>query len=250
MQTQERPSEVIGKPRATRPRRRLIPALAGALAVIVVAVGVWALTTNGERNIADRTPLEVTDLFNERVVTADPNSDLYAADATWQLIQGGDASPVFRFSDVLPDESPVLDWDGDGQITEMDNFFSLGVELYAGGVTDFLACAQSDTVTALCDEIREGYAFKNPSHSANWTFTITDGLISKIVIDLVGNGTDAAAVNSYRLWVDENRPELVDDLFASAFLGTQLQLTPDTIETHRQIVAEWQAQRGRQSPQS
>lgn len=162
MQTQEKPIEVVREPRARRPKRRLVPALAGAFAVIVVAVGVWALTGGDETNIADRSPLEVTALFNERIVTADPNYDLYAADATWQLT-GQSESPVFNFSDVLPATAPVLDWDGDGQVTELDNFFSLGVELYAGGVTDFLSCSQQDAVTAVCEEVREAMRFRIPA---------------------------------------------------------------------------------------
>jgi len=243
MQTQDIPIQIVPEERSPRPKRRLIPALAGALAVLVIAVGAWALTRSTEPDFADRSPLQVTDRFNEAVVTADRGAgpDLYAPGATWQLITVDGPSPVFRFSDELPATAPVLDWDGDGQITELDNFFSLGVELYAGGVTDFLVCSQPDGVTAICDEVREGYAFKNPNHSATWTFTIADGLISSIVIDLVGDGTDLVTAAQYRLWVRDNQPELMSELFDS--VNQSLIYTPETLDVHRELIAEWVSQR-------
>lgn len=61
------------------------------------------------------------------------------------------------------------------------------------------------------------------------------------MIDLVGNGTDTLAEAEYRMWVRDNRPELMADLFDSVNQG--LNYTPDTIDVHRELVAEWQAQR-------
>ncbi|NNC93321.1 MAG: hypothetical protein HKN80_12610 [Acidimicrobiia bacterium] len=93
----------------------------------------------------------------------------------------------------------------------------------------------------MCDEIREGFAFPSSGHSATWTFTITDGRINSIVIDLAGQGTNASALRTYGLWVSRNRPEVAGDL-VNEFTG-DWKLTPDTIDAHRQLVAEWQAQR-------
>jgi len=239
MQTQDKPIQIVREPRTPRSRRRLVPALAGAIAVIVIAVGVVALTGNTESDVAARSPLQVTDLFDEYIVSANYGAaaDLYTQDATWQLVE----SPALRFSDELPDSAPVPDWDGDGRVTELDNFASLGVELYAGGTTNFLSCTQPDAFTAVCDEVREGWAFPSPSHSANWTFTIADGLIDSIVIDVVGQGTDSSALRNYGSWVQQNRPELAGDL-VNEFTGAW-KLNPDTIDMHRELVAEWQAQR-------
>lgn len=237
MQTQEKPVRIVDPPRSIRPKRRLVPALAGAVAVIAIAVGVWALTGDSEQDVADLSPVEVTDLFNEGIVTADYSGGFqyYTADATYQLEQ----SPAIRFSDELPETAGVADWDGDGKVTEMDGFIRLGAELYAGGVTTLLSCSPADAATAVCDEVREGFAFKSPSHSAKWTFTFTDGLINSIVIDVVGQGTDVSLLRTYGGWVEQNRPELAGELIHE-FTGAW-KLNPDTIETHRELVAEWQA---------
>ena len=240
MQTQERPVEVVRKPKADRPRRRLIPALAGALAVIAIAVGVWALTSNPEPEVADASPLQLTERFDSAVASADWAAvrDVLAPDATYQLTSSGGESPVIRFADELPDSAPVEDWDGDGVVTEYDGFATLGAEIYAGGITSFLSCTQPDAFTAVCEEAREGYAFFSPSHSATWTVSVSDGLVTSIVIDVVGNGVDALAANQYRLWVVENRPDVKDQLF-NAF--NERILTPDTVDLHRELATEWLA---------
>ena len=241
MQTREKPIQIVREPRTPRSRRRLVPVLAGAIAVVVIAVGVVALTGNTESDVAARSPLELTDAFNEGVITADYGAvgDLYTPDATWQIFFEDGESPALRFSDGLPDSAPVPDWDGDGRVTELDNFASLGVELYAGGTTNFLSCTQPDASTVVCDEVREGFAFPNQSHSANWTFTIADGLIDSIVIEVAGQGTNSSALRNYGLWIGANYPEMAGDLI-NEFTG-EWKLNPDTIETHRELVAEWQA---------
>lgn len=240
MQTQERPIEVVRKPEARRPRRRLIPALAGALAVIAIAVGVWALTSNPEPEFADWSPLQLTDSFNEGVISGDWAGvrDVLAPEATYQITTSGGGTPVIRFADEIPPGAGVEDWDGDGVVTEYDGFATLGAEIYSGGITSFLSCTQPDAFTAVCEEAREGYAFFSPSHSATWTVSVSDGLVTAIVIDLVGNGVDALAVNQYRLWVGENRPDVKDQLFNSF---NERILTPDTVELHRELATEWLA---------
>lgn len=243
MQTQEKPIQIVRGNKAPRQRRRLIPALAGAMAVLVIGAGVWGLTRNTEPDAAAGSPLEVTRLFDEGVVTADWSGTTlnYTADATYQFTFGEQQSPVFRFSDELPESAPIVDWDGDGKVTEMDGFIALGAEVYAGGTTTLLSCTQTDAVTAVCQEVREGYAFKNPAHSANWTFTFADGLIDSILIEVDGEGTDSSALRTYGMWASQNRPEIAGDLFNEA--TAEWKLTPDTIERHRELVAEWQAQR-------
>lgn len=243
MQTQEKPIRVVETPRPIRPKRRLVPALAGAFAVIVIAVGAWALTTNSESDVADLAPIEVADLLNDGVVTGNwgEGGEYYAADATYQFVFVDGQSPEIRFSDELPATAQVDDWDGDGKLTELDGFIGLGAEVYAGGTTTLLSCSQADAVTVVCDEIREGFAFANPAHSASWTFTFADGLISSLVIDVAGEGTDSSALRTYGGWVEQNHPELAGDLI-NEFSGAW-KLTPGTVETHRDLVAEWVAQR-------
>jgi hypothetical protein len=265
VQTEERQTEFVPEKAQRTTRRRLVPALAAGLALIVAAGGLWAITRTSEPDVA--TPLEVTDLFNETVATADWSaaSELYAADATYQWLFPGGQSEVIRFAEQrypfrnlaeLPGYGSFPDWDGDGIVTELDSFqASLGGEIYASGTTNFLSCSQPDGATSVCTEAREGYAFTNPAYAAQWTFTISDGLISSIVIEITApnpplgsnrpcyfcetGGVDPTAVAEYEQWVMENRPELVDDLF---WLSGQRELTPENIDTHRELVAEWVAQ--------
>ncbi|NNL98520.1 MAG: hypothetical protein HKO63_09985 [Acidimicrobiia bacterium] len=243
MQTQEKPIQIVREQAAPRQRRRLIPALAGAMAVLVIGAGVWGLTRNTEPDVAFGSPIEATDVFNADVVTANwaGGGEYYTADATFQFIFVDGQSPAIRFSDELPESAGVPDWDGDGTVTELDGFIGNGADVYAGGTTTLLTCSQLDAVTAVCDEVREGFAFKNPAHSATWTFTIADGRIDSIVIEIMGEGTDPAALRTYGAWVEQNRPEVAGDLI-NEFTGAW-RLTPDTMETHRQLVAEWVAQR-------
>jgi hypothetical protein len=185
---------------------------------------------------SERSPLEVTELLDESVVTADwaGIAEFYAPDATWQI----NDSPVIRLADELPPDAGVVDWDGDGVVTEQDFFFSLGAELYAGGTTSFLSCSQSDDVTAVCQEAREGYAFLNLTHAADWVITLADGLVSSIVIDLTGNGVDQGKVIEFQGWVEDNRPDAPSDLFRGYGIRN---VTPENAETHRQLATEWLA---------
>jgi hypothetical protein len=241
MQTSEKPVRVVRQPRPNRPRGNRAPALIAAIAALAVVVGVWAFMRPSEPDVASRSPIEVTELFNEVVVTGNwsAGADLYTDDATWQLISPEGESPAIRMSDALPPDADAADWDGDGLVTEADFFASLGAEVYAGGITDLLSCSQVDSVTAVCDEARVGYAFMSSSHSAAWTFTMRDGLISNILIDLKGNGVDALAYSQFRLWVKETRPEVADQLFDPA--GERI-LTPDTVELQRELATEWLAE--------
>lgn len=242
MQTREQPVEMVRVPRRERPQKRLAPALAAALALVVVGAGVWALTRS-DAPVANRSPLEVADQFNQLVATGEWETGraLYAEGATYQINWSGQEGEVIVLSDPFPEDAGVPDWDGDGVVTNMDAFDWLGSELYAAGTTSFLACTQTDATTAVCDEVREGFAFPSSSHSATWTITTNEaGLVTSIVIEGRGEGTSSGLVADYSLWLIVNHPELEEELLDG--FGT-LRLTPDTVDTHRQMVAEWQAQR-------
>ena len=211
--------------------------LVGALAIIVVTL--WACGSD-DPSAAERTPLDVMELFAQGVVEADWSGmrDLYTPEATWQVVTPDDSSPVIRLADELPGNAGVDEWDGDGVLTENDFFSFLGAEVYAGGITDILSCEQPDVTTAVCDEAREGYAFENAGHSASWTVTVSDGQIASMVIDLTGDGIDIGKVAQFKAWAEENRAEQADGLF-DAFGDRKI--TPDTVDTHRRLAMEWLA---------
>ncbi|MBT8217742.1 MAG: hypothetical protein HKN74_10320 [Acidimicrobiia bacterium] len=243
MQTQERPIQQVPAQKVPIQRRRLIPAMAGALAVIVIAVGAWALTRDSEPEVAS-SPIEVMELFDQNAITADymGAGDIYTPDATYQFIFVDGQSPEIRFFDELPETAGVPDWDGNGTINELDGFLGLGVEVSIGGTTQLLSCTQTDPATAVCDEVREGFAFKNPDHQATWTIGFVGGLIDSIVIEIGPNdGTDGSAVRTYAGWVGANHPDEAASL-VNEFSG-ELKVTPDNLERHRELVAEWVAQR-------
>lgn len=148
---------------------------------------------------------------------------------------------VRLFDDLPVQGAGVEDWDGDGRLTEMDLQLWIGADFYAGGTTTFLSCSESDSATAVCDDVREGFAFLNPARQPiTYTFTVGGGLIEGIVVE-VGEGedpTDPEAVAEFEQWVMNNRPELVDGLF---FLDGRRELTMDNVDTHRELVAEWVA---------
>ena len=101
----------------------------------------------------------------------------------------------------------------------------------------------------MCDEVLEGHPFvDNPQgYRISNTYTVVDGLITQQVFDAspwneaqwFGHKFDPSRVWPYQQWVQANRPELEQELFADfAFL----RMKPSTVETHRQLIAEWRAQ--------
>ena len=232
----QKPTLVVGEPRSIRPTRRLT--LATALAIVVISAS--ACGGSDSAAAAEGSPLDLTERFTEQLVTGDWGGvgDLYTADATWQFHTPTGNSPVITLADELPPDAEVADWDGDGVTTEFDAFSSLGAEVYGGGLTALFSCEQPDSETALCEEAREGYAFLDPSHSANWTITVADGLISNIVIDLRGYGENLIKVIDFQDWVKDNRPEVESDLFSGRGFRN---ITPDNVETHRELATEWLA---------
>ena len=224
MQTKERHTVEPRGPRDQRPRR-LIPALAGALAVIV-AIVVGALLLAGGGNEPDviepapipttlpqavvPTPLEVTNLYNEAVAAGDWTAlrALYADTAEQQVVLPTETLPKEAVFDRVP-RTPD-DWDADGLLTGFDGFIHEGAWQYAAGTTTFLSCSQVDAVTAACAEVWEGFAFKRPyMESITHTLTIVDGVITFHVIEVPQRSADPIldhVVDEYRQWVSENRP--------------------------------------------
>ena len=254
MQTQEKPIQIVREPRSRRPRR-LIPVLAGVIAVIVIAVGVVALTGNDEPDVTNDapvpttvlavpSPLDVTNLYNGAVATGDWTAlrELYADTAELEIILSGEAQPKVRLIDYVA--LTPYDWDGDGLVDGFDALIDDGARQHAAGTTIFVSCSQVDAVTAVCDEVQDGYAFKRLSLvPTTWTLTIVDGVItthSRGIVRRSGAPYDTNLLAQYNKWVSDKRPELEQELFEDRL---NLAITPDTVGTHRELVAEWQAQR-------
>ena len=245
MQTQEKPIQIDREPKTPRSRRRLMPALAGAIAVIVIAVGVVALTGNKTSDVAGRTPSEVIALFNEAVVAGDWQAmrSLFS-DAAQLEVYSAETGETFVEPQPLVDFVPFTsyDWDGDGSVNGFDSYINTAGMEHAAGTTTFVSCSQVDAVTAACELVSEGFAFLAADYeSPTWTFTIVDGLITNVREDHGAGGFlyDTNRTFGYNTWVVENRPELERELFDDI---VTLAISPDTVSVHRELVAEWQAQ--------
>lgn len=282
MQTDERTAtQVVGKPRGPERRRRksLVAALAGTAAVLVIAIGGWVLINDGS-DVAGRTPLEVAEALDAAIVAGDWEGvlALYADDATYTHVDDGFGFDPFRhgrdpadyrirtdmpltserftsgpgllpgmYSEPLANGYPPTDWDGEPGITAFDDLATLAMASHVAGVTDFYSCVQADTTTVVCEVVIEGDAFWDVPPPVTDTFTVEDGLITHQRYDTTAlpvSPSDPAnpARLEYLGWVEENRPELEGSLFWSESLG-RLRLSPDTAETHRELIAEWRAQR-------
>ncbi len=278
MQVQEDTTTRVVEPTRDRRRRPLIPALAGGLAILVAVAGAWLVTRSGS-DVAARSPLEVAEALDAAIVAGDWEAvlALYAEDATYTHLDDGFGFDAFRhgrdpadhtirtdmplmserftsggglvfgqWSEPLTNDYPPVDWDGEPGITGFDNLATLAMANYAAGVTDFYSCVQSGTTTVVCEVVIEGHAFWETPPPVADTFTIEDGLITHqsydtMVAQPASDPTSSSRIQ-YMLWVEENRPELAESLFWS--MGTARQrITPETAETHRQLIAEWVAQR-------
>jgi hypothetical protein len=249
VQTKERQSEFVPERSSKARRRRLVPALAGALAVLVIAAGVWAITRSDEPDSAGLSPLEVTDQWNEAVVAGDWAAirALYADTAVLRVVLPDETLPDEPLIDRVPQTQD--DWDGDGALTGFDGFMHDGAAQHAAGTTTFLSCSQVDGTTVTCEEVQEGHAFWRPEAvPTTWTLTIIDGLITVHGVGVVPRSEspiDNALLSDYRRWVSENRPELEADLIEGPVIPPipGINITPDTAPIHRELVAEWQAGR-------
>ena len=117
---------------------------------------------------------------------------------------------------------------------------------YVAGVENRFSCTQTNQTTIVCDIVSEGYPFFDggPVAHSN-TYTVVDGRIAHLTYELtIWDGMKSArALNiEYQDWVRANRSELNVDDALFEYLGTPL-VVPETIETHRQLIAEWKEQR-------
>ena len=192
----------------------------------------------------DRTPLEVTALYNEAVAAGDWTAlrALYADTAELE-VSTAEETIVPRVPLVDHEPQTPHDWDGDGLVDGFDALIDDGARQHAVGTTTFVSCSQVDAVTAVCEEVWEGHAFQCPDVGATtWMLTIVEGRITTHILQLVPRPAppvDFSLIEQYNEWVSDNRPELEAELFKDQF---NFAITPDTVKTHRELVAEWQAQ--------
>jgi hypothetical protein len=260
MQTQQRPTEFVTQRPTRPPRRWLVTAVAAAVVVLVIGAGAL-LFNNDSPEVIDPPPttlapttttlqldpavLEVGDALNAAATVADWGAvtALFADSATLQFISPEGPSPEVSMSDPIPEDAGLVDWNGDGAVTQLDWFLRQGAEIHVGQTTAMLACEAVDAATLVCDEAREGFVFKTEGHKVTWTLTVGDGVITNLVLDVTqstANGSDPLEVGRYRIWIGDNYPELEGELFADPIT---LAITPDNLDTHHQLVAEWQAGR-------
>ena len=258
VQTQERPRTESREPRG-RQSRWVIPALAGAAVVIIAIVVGTLLLTGGsdEPDVIEPTPttlpegstpslLEVMDLYNQATAAGDWRELRSLYSDTAELEVNSVAGETFVERVALADYVPrtPYDWDGDGAVDGFDGLIDDATRQHATGTTTFVACTQVDDVTAACQEVWEGSALarRGDPHN-NWTMTIVDGVITTHVIEVVprpDNPIDSDLVGLYSTWIKENRPELEAELFESPL---SLAITPETGPIHRELLAEWLADR-------
>lgn len=214
------------------------------------------------------TPLEVAEALDAAIVAGDWEAALalYAEDATYTQLDDGFGfdfirhgkevggsplrtdMPLSRIAPALGFGGlttiyPGFDWDEDGSTTGLDHLAALTMADYAWGVTDFYSCAQTDETTVVCDLILEGHALvPDAPPPVTDTFTVVDGRITQQVYDTtVSRFEDPFGLRlGYLVYVEENRPELENTLFSLNRTG-ELRMTPDTVETHRELIAEWRA---------
>jgi hypothetical protein len=257
MDTEQTPLRVAGTPEPP-PRRHWNQVLVGAAAfavVVIVGVAVLLVTRgNDEPDVGNGmpTPLEVGEAMNRATVAGDLEAqrNLYDDAATFTDVMAS-TGLLLRAS-----PAPIPDFDGDEVITMVDEILWDAAHDYAAGVTLAYTCNQTDPSTVVCEGVFEGHAFlsETSDQQVTNTFTVEDGLITHHQFDASPNHfagyhneklehavpyservEDPRTWNEYLQWVKENHPE-TGNLF---WVG---HLTPDNVETHRELIAEWRAQ--------
>jgi len=262
---------------ARNPRRLALAAAAFALVIAVVLAAVFWASDRQDlpdvTNEAPLTPLEIGNALNAAIVSGDPAAwrSLYADDATYTVVDGGFvASAAFRhgqwrggssdpgrpvdrplsadrgfLNSALGTAFPTFDWiPADGATTNgFDDLAVNAMAQYAQGVTRVWSCTQADLTTVVCAEVLAGHAFlSEPLPPMTDTFTVVDGLITHQEYDTssVFVEPDTFPLRlEYQNYIASTRPELEDVLFSDL---ARMLVTPDTVETHRQLIAEWKAQ--------
>ncbi|MBT8202662.1 MAG: hypothetical protein HKN74_10330 [Acidimicrobiia bacterium] len=263
MQTEERGIQELGgsptEPRTPR-RRWLVPALAAGLAVVVAVVVAIAVLASGDEEVPDvgnttvpetlpesavLTPLEVGETLNRftREGNWEAARELYDDVATFKP---DSTTPVGRpmaelaFGDNF---NYAFDWDGDGTYSIFDREAGYLMNAYVAGVTDRFSCTQTDATTVVCDIVSAGDPFQEGIAHSN-TYTVVDGRIAELTYEWVDDSgffTRDRKIE-YQDWVRANRGELNVDDGLFPHLGSLL-VTPETAEVHRELIAEWKAQR-------
>lgn len=281
MQTQERPKQIMTPPEKKSRRLLVGAGGFALVAALVGGGIIATSGSDPEPRTEDTvvvttvaalgptlTPIEVADALNAAIVAGDWKAvrALYSDDATYTQLDDGFGhdfvrhgkepgemplridmpfsrpAAAFKFRG-LTTIYPAFDWDDDGVTTAFDDLASLAVADHAWGVTDFYTCTQSDERTVVCDLVLAGHALVPDSPpSATDTFTVIDGLITHQVYDTTASRfEDPYGLRlGYLVYVEENRPELENTLFSLDRTG-ELRMTPDTVETHRELIAEWRA---------
>ena len=261
MQTQEKPVRAVETPRPIRSKRRLLPALAGAMVVIAAAAGIWVLV-GGNSDTAS--PIEVGQALDEATRAGDWEAvrALFADEATFLTeatsADGGpapfDLPPVRPFADPTGSGGAYFatggsfDWDGDIQLTGFDHLANQTMVSWAMGISSHDVCSQPDATTLVCERVFSGNPFPaDPSLvlEVSLVYTVEDGLITGLVEQVRGienTHFDPDLVAEYQDWVRANRPgRNPDDVLFDRL--AEMSITPDTAEVHRQLIAEWQTQR-------
>ena len=233
------------------PRRSWNGVLVGAaafLVVVIVGVAGWLVTRGSDQpDVADGppTPLEVGEALNQATVAGDLEAlrNLYNDSATYTDMFSGFTAPFRARS-----RDPHPDMDGDEVITWFDDILWDAANDYAAGVTLAYTCDQTDPSTVVCKGVFEGHAFLSETSDMQVTntFTVEDGLITRHQFDArplhrafyladKGRDIDRGPNGEYRQWVRENHPETGNLFWAG-------HLTPDNVEKHRELIAEWRTQ--------
>jgi hypothetical protein len=148
---------------------------------------------------------------------------------------------------------PVVDWDGDSSRSGLDSVAQDTMIGWAMGFSVFESCQAEDTSTLVCVGLWDEHPFPNPGRGEEIAIhTVVDGLITDTTWDIEGvtgniSVIDRIEANEYAAWVEANRTEFTADaeLFQTTAGDpiTALVMTPDTVGIHRQLIAEWVAQR-------
>lgn len=283
MQTQDKQPIIEQARPPGRPRRRwLVPAVAGAVAVVIaIVVAATLLSGDDEPDVTNDpvptqttvpvevflTPLEVGEILNQAAITGDWEAQraLFADEATLTdtfLVEGLDPNPPNLAVDAALSQpaafffrfpiSSEFDWDGDGTVTLFDSVASEVMAHYASGVTTRFDCAESGPGSIECEMLLEGDPFLIDSCDEGAldgrlvgfvrTYTVTDGLIVNQSIDTAPCVPHAdSSRREYHDWVRANHAEVNADDALFETWGKPL-ITSDTVDTHRQLIAEWRVQ--------
>lgn len=240
----------LDSPQVSNPPRRkgsiwLVAALV-AVAVLVGGVLGFVLASDGEPPATNG--LAVVEGLHQAMREGDWEGikDVFSLDATytWVAAHGGD-DEVGSLSSVMGSFPVVFaysDWDGDGRITILDQLISNEMMQYANGRSVLGPCDESAANRVVCDQPAGGAFFDEPDpiYGGTWTYTVANGLISHVSIEITHGGSAQPRVRAgeFQAWIRETSPDLEAALFIPNSPGGAW-LTPENVEVFRAKVAEW-----------